>query len=139
MKVAIIGSSRYTDLGQVRKVLKSLPKKTHLVLGRFSIVNKAAANEAAILRLKVTNVVADWYGLSHKDASIKVADGKQFDVNAGPRRDREIVDTADVVLAFFDRACSNTERLIKYAEDSGKKVLLVTPYKDYKPVLQQLR
>ena len=139
MKVAIIGSSRYTDLAQVRRVLKSLPKKTHLILGRFSAVNKAASTEASFLKMKVTTIVADWYDLSHKDASVRVSDGREIDINAGPRRDREIIDTADVVLAFFDRACSNTERLMKYAEESGKRVLLLSPYKDFKPVLKSIK
>jgi len=126
MKVAVIGGRKFDNqilAFQKLDKLNSLNKITLIVsggAGGADTIGKIYAHERGIPYLEFP---ALWDVLDHPDALIKERYGRKYDSRAGFRRNRDIVDNADVIIAFWDGKSPGTKNSIEYAKQIQK------PYK----------
>lgn len=107
MRIAIIGSRDYPDLEQVRRYVATLPPDAIILTGGAHGVDKVAEQEARRHGLQCAVFIAEW------DAQGKIAN---------LRRNREIVEHCDMLVAFWDGRSRGTAETIRLAEDMGKPV-----------------
>jgi hypothetical protein len=130
MKVAVIGSRGFADYEKVKDYLGRLNAKRKIALivsggadGADSL-GERWADENGVQKLIFE---AKWDDLTHPDARIKVnSRGKKYDANAGFRRNRDIVDNCDVVLAFWDGRSPGTKNSIDYARSKNKPLKIIS-------------
>lgn len=111
MKVAIIGSRLFSNLGRVAAFVQSLPLDTVVVSGGASGVDCAAFVEANRRGLKIEEHKPDW---------------RRHGRAAGFIRNHAIVNAADEVVAFWDGRSKGTRHSINLAREAGKKVTVFT-------------
>lgn len=112
MKVAIVGSRRFTSLGKVQKYVASLPKDTVVISGGAPGVDRIAENAARRLGLEVVVYPAQW------DVYGKMA---------GVIRNSQIVEAADRVVAFWDMKSSGTKDTLDKARKAKKPIEVIKP------------
>ena len=106
MKTAIIGSRNFTDY----KLLKEYCSKfdiTEVISGGARGADSLAENYAKENNIKLTVFPADW---------------KKFGKSAGFIRNKDIIDNADFVIAFWDGESKGTLNSINIAKSQNKKV-----------------
>lgn len=109
-KVAIVGSRDYPRLDLVRQFVRNLPENAIVVSGGARGVDKTAQNEAEKHGWTTEIFPADWS--KHGRA-------------AGYIRNQDIVDAADVVVAFWDGQSRGTYHTINLAYEAGKEVIVI--------------
>lgn len=131
MYVGVVGSRTFKDYKYLSQILDWFRK----YLGDFTVVSGGAegvdslavcwANER---KLPVPIVYpAFWSDLSHPDAIIKTRkNGQKYDAAAGFRRNQQIVERADILIAFWDGKSKGTQDSIARAEKVGKLVYIFT-------------
>lgn len=112
MKIAIVGSRDFPDMGLVREYVASLPKGTVVISGAARGVDRVAAEAARRRGLEVVEYPADW------ENHPKVA---------GFLRNQQIVDACDNVVAFWDGKSKGTQDTIAKAKKSAKPVDVIPP------------
>jgi len=118
MKVAIVGSRNWPNFQQVRDYVMVLPAGTEVVSGGAPGVD-AAAEGAARYR---------WYRCKDvPQPTVFRADWSRFGRSAGPRRNAQMVEYADRVVAFWDGKSPGTKHTIGLAKKAGKPVEIITP------------
>lgn len=117
-KVAIVGSRDYHHLDNVKEVVNKLLPSWVVVTGGARGVDQAAEHAARARGMEVKVFLPDW---------------EQYGKAAGQRRNRQIVDAADMIIAFWDGDSPGTKSTLDYAK--GRK-----PFKIYedKP-LEEIR
>lgn len=106
MRAAIIGSRNFDDYFFLCNVLRRY-KIDHIVSG--------GANGADSL--------AHRYAINHSiPTTIYLADWAKYGRAAGFRRNKDIVNDSEIVLAFWDGESKGTKNSIEYAKKLGKKV-----------------
>jgi hypothetical protein len=110
MKIAVIGSREYPNLGEVHNfIINEFQHGDILVSGGAPGVDTEAENTADAHHLGKIIKRADW--TKHGDI-------------AGFLRNREIVKEADRVVAFWNGRSSGTAHSIELAEKSGKPLMV---------------
>jgi len=112
MKVAIVGSRKYTNLRKVQTYIANLPKDTTVISGGAPGVDRIAEMAARRLGLKVVIYPAQW------DVYGKMA---------GIIRNAQIVTECDRLVAFWDNVSRGTRDSIDKARKAGKPVEVITP------------
>ena len=112
MRVAIVGSRHFAPLDRVSDYVDGLPAKASIVTGSASGVD-AAATKAARAR-----------GLGVQVLSMSFEEVK--DSAAAEGRRNRLVDSCDVLVAFWDGASPGTRATIERALDAGKEVHVFT-------------
>lgn len=108
MKTIIAGSRGINDLDQViEAVLQSRFDITEVVSGTASGVDRLGESFAREHNCPVKRFPADW---------------KQFGKSAGPRRNKQMGDYADVLIAVWDGKSRGTKQMIEYMKSLGKPV-----------------
>lgn len=107
MKIGVVGSRNFSDYDFLEQVLDSLLA----FYGKFQIVS-GGAEGADTMAVRWANsqdftwpIVYDayWDDLSHPDAVIKTSkSGRKYDAMAGFRRNQQIVDDVDLLVAFMN-------------------------------------
>ncbi len=105
MKIAIVGSRDYPNEKQVREFVQALSVNTAVISGGARGVDSWALNEAMNRNLEVLVFPANWE--KHGKA-------------AGMIRNRDIVKTANVVVAFWDGKSRGTANTIALAIEANK-------------------
>lgn len=105
IKIAVIGSRILTPADSVFESL--LPENCEIVSGGAIGVDTAIANYAKKRNIELTEILPD-YKKNKKSAPLI--------------RNREIIDMADKVLAFWDGISKGTSYSIAYAQKIGKPV-----------------
>lgn len=74
---------------------------------------------------KGTDLMAEKYA-AEKEYEIEIypADWKKYGRSAGPKRNREMVEKSDVVVAFWDSNSRGTKSLIEYANKKNVTVFI---------------
>jgi len=108
MRVAIVGSRHFAPLEQVTEYVNGLPARASIVTGGASGVD-AAATKAARARGLAVQVLP----MSFEEV--------RDTVRAEERRTR-LVDSCDVLVAFWDGASLGTRATVERALDAGKEV-----------------
>lgn len=110
MKVAVIGSRTLKDYEKVKKDLSGLPI-TELISGGAigaDSLGERYANEKGI------------------PTKIFLPDWKKHGKAAGFIRNTDIIENADMVVAFWDGQSKGTKDSITKANNLGKKVLIIS-------------
>ena len=105
MRIAIVGSRAFKNLGLVEQYVAGLPIGSEVVSGGACGVDRCAETAAIAKGLKTTIFKALWS-----------VNGKR----AGYLRNRQIVDYADKVVAFWDGQSKGTKHTIDIAVAEGK-------------------
>ena len=110
MFVAIVGSRNYHDLDRVREFVRKLPAGTVVVSGGARGVDRIAVAEAKRCNLEVLVYPADW-----------ATHGR----SAGFKRNQQIVDAADLIIAFWDGNSPGTQHTIRLAKKARKSFAVI--------------
>jgi len=108
VRVAIVGSRRFSAPERVAEYVKSLPPRASVITGSASGVDAAATKAARAKGIPVQVLPASFEELA--DASKSAA------------RNQRLVDACDVLVAFWDGASKGTRATVDRALDSGKEV-----------------
>lgn len=107
-RVAVIGSRTFDDYEQLQSALNSLHKEkpiTHIVSG--------GAKGADSLGEK-------WSKENDIPFVIFIPDWKKYGRSAGIRRNKDIIDNSDIVVAFWDGESRGTKNSIDRAKKADK-------------------
>lgn len=108
-----MGSRHFPELDRVRDFVNGLPANATIVTGGASGVD-AAAGEAARERS---------LGLIKLPPRFEEAS----DPTASARRNQELVDSVDVLVAFWDGQSGGTRKTVERALESGREVHVYLP------------
>jgi len=124
MKVAVIGSrtfTNYTFMERVLNALNELSKITQVISGGAGGADSLSEVWADLNDVEKMIFIAEWDKLDQPDANIKVNKfGHKYDAMAGFRRNKNIVNNSDVVIAFWDGLSKGTLDSIQYAKEINK-------------------
>ena len=113
VKVAIVGSRHFPELERVRDFVIALPAGATVVTGGASGVDAAAGQAARERQLGLIKLPPRF-----EEAS---------DPSASARRNQELVDAAEVLVAFWDGESAGTRKTVERALDSGREVHVFLP------------
>ena len=129
MKVAVIGSRGFADYGIVKDYLDRLNAMrdiTVIISGGAQGADSLGERWADENRVAKRVYEAKWRDLTHQDTLVKVnSSGYRYDARAGFRRNRDIVDAADVILAFWNMSSPGTGDSIGYAKKTRKPIKII--------------
>ena len=118
----IIASTRdFNEYDLLCETVSSLPWKiTTLLSGSNNKADTLNARWAKENNIPITYYKADWYNMDNPEAIIKInLQGKEYDANAGPRRNKRMVDNADALIAFWDEKSIGVRDIIIKARKKG--------------------
>jgi hypothetical protein len=123
MIVAIIGSRGFHTYALVKTKMAELnlpvTKVVSGLAGGADFLGEKWAKEHGI---EFQGFPAKWDDLEAEGAVIRTnKHGKLFNVNAGFKRNKDIVDAAHTVIAFWDMSSNGTRDSLSYAHKTGKK------------------
>ena len=123
MKVAVIGGREFDNVNLVFQKLDKLNSMypiTAIVSGGARGADAIGKSYAEARNLEYKEFPALWHVLDHPDALIRERRGRKYDARAGFRRNRQIIDYADVVIAFWDGRSPGTKNSLEYATQVKK-------------------
>lgn len=113
IRIAIVGSRNYPHTGKIRAEIDKLDPRTHLIIsGGARGVDQAAERYAAACGFNVITIRPNYYKFAGKVAPLV--------------RNREIVDTAHRILAFWDGQSNGTRQLLAYARKTQKHYTVIS-------------
>jgi len=125
MRVAVIGGRNFKNVQFAFEKLNKL-NKIKLIT---QIISDGAGGADAIGKLYAEQFSIDykefpakWHILDHPDALIRKRNGRKYDARAGFRRNKDIINAADVVIAFWDGKSPGTSDSVKYATKIQKPI-----------------
>jgi hypothetical protein len=110
MKVAVIGSRSFNDYERLKDTLSKID---------VSLLVSGGANGADKLGEQYANE-------NNIPTKIFLPDWEKHGKAAGFLRNTDIINEADLVVAFWDQQSNGTRDSIQKAEKQGKKVMIVT-------------
>lgn len=129
MKVAVIGSRTFGDYAMIKDYLdrlNAMREISRIISGGAAGADMLGERWAEENKVEKLVFEAKWDDLTHSDALIKVnSRGKQYDARAGFRRNKDIIEAADVVIAFWDGSSRGTKDGIDHAGKIGKPIKII--------------
>lgn len=110
MKVAVIGSRSFNDYNELRRILNGLGYITEIISGGADGADKLAEQYADEKGIPTKIFLPDW----NKHGKI-----------AGFLRNTDIIENADIVVAFWDNQSKGTKDSIDKANKLNKKVIVI--------------
>jgi predicted Rossmann fold nucleotide-binding protein DprA/Smf involved in DNA uptake len=110
VKIAVVGSREYANLALVRQFVWECERDTVIVSGGALGVDSVAVGEAKRLGMPYEVHLPDW---------------SRYGRWAGIKRNRDIVNSADEVVAFWDGKSRGTKSTIEMAREAGKPVRII--------------
>jgi hypothetical protein len=115
MIVAVVGSRTFADKDLLTKKLDEIQERkkkpiTKVVSGGASGADTLAEEYAKEHDIPVVVIEPEW---------------NRYGRAAGPKRNAEIVDAAEIVVAFWDGVSRGTKSTIELARKRGKRVVVV--------------
>ena len=108
----VIAGSRNAKESHVRQALMRCPwikEITKVISGTAYGADKFGEKYARENNLEVIKFPADW---------------DQYGMSAGPRRNKEMAENADALLAVWDGVSSGTQSMLSYAKRYGLKTMI---------------
>jgi len=109
MKLAIVGSRTFEDYDQLKAEINPT-NITEIVSGGAMGADTLAEKYAREFGIPITIFHADW---------------KKFGPSAGPKRNTQIVEYCDAVIAFWDGSSSGTKDTISKTRRAKKPIKVV--------------
>ncbi|MDX2271083.1 MAG: SLOG family protein [Cyanobacteriota bacterium] len=109
-RVAVVGSRTYWNLKAVRDFIAQLPAGCTVISGGARGVDQTAEQAARAKGIPVQIYPADWH---------------QHGKFAGIRRNHDIIQSADVVVAFWDGSSPGTAHSIQLAKSMNKPIQII--------------
>jgi hypothetical protein len=109
-RIVVVGSREYPNLDEVRQFVFEQERDAVIISGGAFGVDTEAINAARHYRMPYEVYPARW---------------SQHGRSAGAIRNREMVDGADEVVAFWDGKSRGTKITIDYAQAQGKPVRVI--------------
>ena len=129
MKTIIAGGRKdiyYSDIEEAINLCDWIP--TQVVCGEASGADAFGRKWAELNSIPVISFPAKWNDLSCSDAIIKVNSfGKKYDARAGFRRNHQMGDYSEALIAVWDGLSRGTKDMIDYANKKGLKVFVHIP------------
>ena len=117
MKIAIVGSRSFSDYSELENKVQKFLADWDCELNSVEIVSGGAVGADSLGELFAKN---------HQLEMISILpDWKKYGRGAGIVRNREIAETADAVIAFWDGASKGTKSTIDFFRDRKKKIKIV--------------
>jgi hypothetical protein len=113
VKVAIVGSRHFPEIERVRSFVSSLPAGATVITGGASGVDAAAGEAARERQLGLIKLPPRFEESS--------------DAAAAGRRNQQLVDAAEVLVAFWDGESAGTRKTVERALESGREVHVYVP------------
>jgi predicted Rossmann fold nucleotide-binding protein DprA/Smf involved in DNA uptake len=108
MRVAIVGSRRFSEPSLVTDYVNALPPRASIITGSASGVDAAATKAARAKGVPIQVMPASFDELA--------------DSGRSAARNQRLVDACDVLVAFWDGSSKGTRATVERALDSGKEV-----------------
>ncbi len=126
MKTIIAGGRKGVTYEHVANAVGQCPWViTEVVCGEAQGADLLGKTWAWQNNIPVKSMAADWNDLSHLDAIIKTNSfGKKYDAFAGIRRNHDMGDYAEALVACWDGISRGTKDMIDYAIKKGLKVFV---------------
>ena len=109
MRVAVIGSRGFNDYDKVIKTLSKI-KITEIVSGGAIGADKLGERYAIENGIPTKIFLPEW---------------EKYGKSAGFKRNTQIIEEAEFIVAFWDMESNGTRDSIQKAEKQGKKVLII--------------
>lgn len=110
MKLAVVGTSQFTDYSKLKSILDSIP-------GISAIISGGAPG---------TDTLARKYAHQHNIKFLEFPpDFKKYGNEAKHIRDRLIVEHCDKIISFWDEECEGTKYTMDYAGQQSKPVKVI--------------
>jgi hypothetical protein len=111
VRIAIVGSRKFANKQGVRNYVHTLPPGTLIISGACpNSPDEWAAQEARACRFEVVEYPAEW---------------DKYGKSAGFKRNTEIVEAAEMVVAFWDGKSNGTKDTIDKALRSKTAILVI--------------
>lgn len=108
--VAVIGSRNFSDYNLLESTLISMPNITQIISGGAKGADSLAATYAVQHQLPLAIFRPDW---------------KTYGKGAGIVRNRQIMEVAEMVVAFWDGTSKGTANSLKLAKSKGIPIRMV--------------
>jgi hypothetical protein len=128
MKIAIVGSRGFEDYDLLKSTMQVHQQQATLIIsgGAKGADQLAEQWSKEFLNQLPLVIRPDWEDISHSDAILKYNDkGECYDARAGLRRNEQIAEKADLVIAFWDGQSKGTKQIVLYARQIGKAVEVI--------------
>ena len=112
VRVAIVGSRDFPDLALVAQYVVTLEPADIIISGGARGVDTAACTAADVHGLQCFVYLPDW---------------RTHGKSAGFKRNQQVVDACDELVAFWDGTSRGTKHSIDLARRAGKPVQIVAP------------
>lgn len=109
MKIAVIGSRTFNNYELVEKVLDSFPNIDLIVSGGAKGADYLGEKYAYFHNIKKLIFKPEW---------------DKYGKKAGIIRNKDIIDNADIIIAFWDGKSTGTKHSIEYAKKKNKKLII---------------
>lgn len=110
MKLAIVGSRSFNDWLLLKETLSQYNAE-FIISGGANGADKLAHQYALVYHIEIIEFLPDW---------------SKYRRSAGAIRNKQIVDSCDELLAFWDNKSPGTKISIDYANKTGKKVTIIS-------------
>lgn len=126
MRTIIAGSRSIKNYSTVAQAIRESGFSiSEVVEGEAPGVDRLGKRWARKHNIPIKPFPAKWDDLSHPNARIKINRyGRKYDANAGHRRNREMAQYADALVAVWDGISPGTATMIQYAEEEGLEVFI---------------
>jgi len=108
VRIAIVGSRHFSEPDRVSSYVKGLPPRASIITGSASGVDAAATKAARAKGIPVRVLPASFDELA--------------DAGKSAARNQRLIDSCDVLVAFWDGSSKGTRATVDRALDSGKEV-----------------
>ena len=128
-RIAVVGSRTFNNAQLMSQYLDPLKARIQAVVsGGAPGADRLAEEWARRNGIESVIYAADWGNVDAPGAVVRThkKTGKPYNVIAGFQRNKHIIDSADVVLAFWDMKSTGTKDSIDYARKLGKPVKIIS-------------
>jgi hypothetical protein len=109
MKIAVVGSRGFNDYDYIANILNNIEDITLIISGGAPGADRLAELYADKNNINKLILKADW---------------DKYGKSAGIIRNKDIVDNAEYIIAFWDGVSKGTKNSIDRAKKANKKVLI---------------
>lgn len=121
MKIAIVGSRTFNDYAKLSEILNYFIEESGVCNFNITIISGGARGADSLGELYANN--------NNICTLIFKADWEKYGKAAGMIRNKDIVNNADVVIAFWDGESKGTKNSIDLAKKLNKQLLIIEPPK----------